>query len=372
VSSATVAGAGHQPGSWEDRRITADALVPGHQSQDLGATLAAFHAFQVVSWPLLDEAVRALDVVRHRRVDVCGQEVIVQWNPGRRASTTAHVDPASLRQRRCFLCEANLPPEERALFFGKQLVVLCNPAPLARRHLVIAHRDHEPQALSTCLSDLVAFAAAAGPDWLVLYNGPRAGASAPHHLHLQALLAGQLPVERLLRDGLDRGAIPGAEPLVDGHELCAWSLPLGRPGAGASPPRATWAFAGEAAAVATGLAAALQTLQEGRSNAEEPPLNVIVFAHRDACAAVLFPRAAHRPACFFAEDPERLLVSPGAVDVAGLVITVREEDFDRLDERLLAGIFGETCLAPDALAPLSLRLAEKLAARTGTHPKPQP
>ena len=167
-------------------------------------------------------------------------------------------------------------------------------------------------------------------------------------------------MEIMLREILGNGGIPSEHLLFYGRGLRAWGLALGRNEAGSPAGRATWVFAGPSERVKEGLAAALDTLREAAGDVEEPPLNVICFVHRGLCVAVAFPRAAHRPSFFFAEEPERLLVSPGAVDVAGLAITVREEDFVRMDADVLREIYRQTCLGPAQLARHAAKLIWRL------------
>jgi hypothetical protein len=264
----------------------------------------------------------------------------------------ARVDRASIERRPCFLCPDRLPPEERALPWGPRLLVLCNPAPLLDEHLVLAHREHRPQDLASSVRDLVDFGHAAGPSWSLLYNGPRAGASAPDHLHLQAFKADFLPLERRVRRALREGRAPG-RALFDGPDPSCWTCEdIGR---------SAWVFAASFDRVEACLLLCLELLSTGSVVAEEPPLNLLLFTVDEQAVFVLLPRAAHRPSCFYAEGPERVVVSPGSVDMGGMLVTVREEDFHRIDTERLRDIYAEVSLDPARMRRLDELLAERLS-----------
>jgi hypothetical protein len=289
--------------SWERH------LAP--QAGPLPERIRAFWEWQTERWPRLADARRALGDVRTRTVRVAERDVRLQWNPARAVSSTAKVDPASIAARPCFLCPSSLPPEEHGLPWG-DWIVLPNPAPILDPHLVVAHRDHTPQDVRRALRPLLDLAVESG--MTALYNGPRCGASAPDHLHLQLVAAGALPDER--GDGFVEGA-----------------------------GRVVLAVSGTVAEVERALLDAIELLP---SDGQEPRLNLVATRAGDGVRALLFPRGAHRPACFFAEGPERRVVSPGVIDMAGTVVLVRAEDFDVLDGPAIERIYGEVTLPADA------------------------
>lgn len=303
--------------------------------------IPGYLAWQASTWPRLATALAGLDAVRTRPVPLPDRDAVVQWNPGRRASSTAKVDAASVAKRPCFLCAANLPPQERGLAVGEQLVLLANPAPIGPGHLVLAHREHRRQRLSPVVDDAVALAAS-GVAGTLLYNGPTSGASAPDHLHLQAMASGFLPDEVHFARALAAGDAPGA-PVGPG----AWLT---------TDLRVTVVLAGPAARVATQVRAVLGVLEHLTGG--EPALNALLTAHAGGVLALLYPRGAHRPACYHSGE---LLVSPGSVDMAGLVVTVREGDHAALDPTRLAGIYREVTLPPALHAPLAAALHEVLS-----------
>lgn len=301
-------------------------------SAALPEQLRAFERWQIARWPKLGEAIEALGRVKTREITVGDRRVVIQWNPGRATSSTAKVDPAAVSARPCFLCPANHPPEERGLPFGPDLVILPNPAPIIARHVVVAHRAHRPQDIGVGLAGLLDFALAAGSETTALYNGPRSGASAPDHLHLQGVASGVLPEEVFARTELAAGRIPG-DRMARSDGFLAWSARDAR--------REILGLFGRRDRVEEAVRTAIAELSTGP---EEPQLNVIATVHGDRLLVLLFPRGAHRPAAFFSGD---CLVSPGVIDMAGLVVTVREVDYQALDSAAVEGIFREVTLPRD-------------------------
>jgi hypothetical protein len=306
---------------------------------ELGEVLQDFLRWQARNWSLLGTAVEGLDSIETRRFDLGGRPVVVQWNPGRQASTTAKIDGRSLKERACFLCPANQPVEERGIPFGDDLVVLPNPAPITPLHLVLASRRHVDQTLDGCLDAAIAFALATAGHLTVLYNGPRCGASAPDHLHLQAFESGSAPDERALRGGRILGR--SEELTMTSHR-------------GSS--RHVLELCGTEIAVANGVRAAVRVIGEVLSAVGEPPVNLLLWGEHARVRALIYPRGAHRPECYSARGDQRCLVSPGALDMAGLVITVRRQDYEGLDDATLGRIFEQTSVVGERAAEIERRL----------------
>src|SRR5262249_53172402 len=147
----------------------------------------------------------------------------VQFNPARIASTGAKVDAKAIRERKCFLCDANRPPEQRDVpFLGGRYKVLCNPFPIFPEHFTIPSTEHRPQRIAEAFGDFLDLAAAMSPRYTVFYNGPKSGASAPDHLHFQAGDRGWMPIEGELEKL--RG-----EPIARTPELAAYAPQALRP-----------------------------------------------------------------------------------------------------------------------------------------------
>jgi hypothetical protein len=294
----------------------------------LAAEVEALFDRQVSAWPLLARGVAGLAGARTKTVDASGFEVLVRHIPHRVASTTAPVDAASIAKRPCFLCRQNMPAEEEGLPFGAELTIYANPFPILERHLTVVHRDHRPQRLDAALEAMLDLAAGL-PDFAVVYNGPECGASAPDHLHLQAGRRDGLPLAR------DVEGMCG--PVVSGY---GWTALV---------------FRGARANVLADARRALSALAARTDKRPEPLVNVALLADGgDAFTLVLFPRSRHRPEAFHRGE---LLVSPATIDMSGILVTPREEDFERLDGPRVRGVFREVSLPDDAVARLAAELA---------------
>ncbi len=324
------------PSNW-GARLVEPKSVTGRSGADLASTLAAFPEWQAASWSRLRQAYRDLQATRLRSLSRDARSLLVQWNPNRRTSTTAQVDSGSIGRRPCFLCPENLPNPERALPFGKHLVILTNPAPILPDHLVLAGRSHSPQAILPLLEGIMEFSTEVGERLTCLYNGPRCGASAPDHIHLQAVQSGILPEERLVRAGsFPPGSHLHFEMIRQGTSISVFSK--------REHKRAVILFRGSSDAIIDALKITLEILSAQNAGPGEPMINLVAFRHGAERFVLLFPRKAHRPGCYYAQGPESCITSPGAVDMAGLLVTVRQQDFTKMDEELSNTIFAETSM----------------------------
>jgi hypothetical protein len=311
----------------------------GEGTTPLADLAAALLARQKDNWPGLVGGYEALEKAGLREIRGDGWGVKIQFNPRRIISSGADLDPESLRRRPCFLCPGHLPPEQQAILYRNDYLILCNPMPIFAGHLTIAHCRHLPQALRGNMITFLRLAEDFGPRKTLFYNGPRAGASAPDHLHFQAAPAGLLPVEQEIPDLRKR---TGARQRK-GVEIFRT----------AGLARGILVIEGkEAGAVAAAAGEAIAALGRLTSSDVEPPLNLLCTHTGEGWRLILFPRRKHRPDAYFREGKERLLISPGAVDMGGLIITPRKEDFHALTTDLVAGIFREVALDDAAVEGL--------------------
>jgi len=305
------------------------AVYSGDEEAESLADLAAgLLEWQKKTWPGLAEGYAALESARVREIRGDGWMVKVQFNPRRIISSGARLDPESIRKRPCFLCLEHLPPEQQAILYRDDYLVLCNPAPIFPRHLTIAHRRHLPQSLPENLPLFLRLAVDFGPRMIVFYNGPQSGASAPDHLHFQAAPAGILPVEAEVLKPRNREIVRR----WDGVSL--WrTRGLGR---------GILVIEGKGEAeIASAFGKLIGALRRLNSLADEPLLNLFCARTGKGWRLILFPRLKLRPAAYFREGEERLLISPGAADMGGMFITPREKDFLALDRDIVRGIFRE-------------------------------
>lgn len=333
---------------WYEKLISETELCAYKEDetdQSLEARVAALIDQQCDTWPQLAEASAMFAGIVTKRVFIQESEVVIQHNPWRIRSTGASVDKTSVENRRCFLCPENLPKEEKGIAYGDDLVILCNPFPVLERHLSIVHREHVPQQIEGNINVLLSLAHDLGSGYFVLYNGPECGASAPDHLHFQACSRALLPIEENLYEDepvLLEDCSSCDETAKNTFEL----FTLGGCG------RSVVAFrGGNPEEVAHWVDQVVKELAF-QTDKTEPLINIICTYDPKVWTVYLFPRSKHRPASFFAEGESRLVVSPGAIDMAGVVVVPEHAHFDRIDGERIAEIFAEVSMNPEIVNEL--------------------
>ena len=325
--------------SWDERVISAKELSTYFDAgpSDLRALALALIEHQREHWPQLAEGYAALETIETKRVPVEESEVVIQHNPKRIRSTAASVDKSSVAERACFLCADNLPEEEKGIAYGDDLIVLCNPFPVLDRHLSIVHREHIEQKIDGNVGTLLDLAHDFGPEFFSLYNGPQCGASAPDHLHFQVCSRALLPIEEHLFD--DEPKL--AEDCTYCEETARNSFELFTLG---GCGRSVVVFrGGNRSELVRWVNEVLHELGQTTDRAE-PLVNIVCVYDTRLWAVYLFPRAKHRPASFFADGDERLTVSPGAIDMAGVVVVPERVHFDKIGSEQITRIFAEVSL----------------------------
>lgn len=272
---------------------------------------------QIANWPLLTQGIEGLRQAKTRLVRIDWFDVYIRHIPHRIGSTTAPVDHESIARRPCFLCAANIPPEEEGLRYNEEFSIYCNPFPIVDRHLTIVHREHIPQRITKQLDSMLKIAQAL-PGYFIIYNGPECGASAPDHMHFQAGSRGLFPIERDSK-GLSGTTVPGYRRNV--------LLLRDR----------------DSIALICQMEQTLELLAETTRRASEPLVNIAAFYDRGEWVAFVFPRSKHRPNVFYTGE---LTVSPASIDLCGIVVVPIAQDFDRITGDTIAAIFQEVTL-PD-------------------------
>lgn len=299
-----------------------------------GDRLEVFFENQLQLWPAAAERYKALSAAKLREL---GNGLALQYNPSRAVSAAAAVDAASVAARPCFLCAANRPAGQVAGNALGTLELLVNPYPILPLHFTLPTKLHTPQLLWPMCADMLNLALL-WPGMALFYNGAKCGASAPDHAHLQAVRAADIPLVAALQNGsYNYGeAVDGA----DGgsvYNVKGYVVPL---------------FVIKSVAVAhsvelLGRLLAAMPLVEGEC---EPRMNVVAYSTPDGgLVTVVMPRAVHRPACYYAQGGGQRLVSPGALDMAGLVVTPRECDFESITADEAAAMLREVAM-PQSVA----------------------
>lgn len=292
-------------------------------ASDMTDRLNAFFDQQMEQWPLLAENTRRCGRMPVKRLAVGGDVVWrVQLNEAREVSTGADVSAEAIAARRCFLCRENRPQQQGQiddLLPGYS--VLANPYPIVPGHLVIASQRHEPQLFTPQrASDLFRLCEAL-PGHTAIFNGPRSGASAPDHFHFQAVPKGSLPLEDWVEDKSD-------VPVPYRHRVWHFSTP--RQAAEtleaelAASRREGWDFN----------MVAWRTCAHNQSAVETHDQPAVVM--------VMIPRRAHRPD-FYGTGEGQMLVSPGAIDLSGVIVLPRRRDFDRITSADISETLRQTC-----------------------------
>ncbi len=282
-------------------------------------------------WPMMQRGLGFLAESEVREVAYDGLHCRLQFNPGRVASASAKVDAKSIAARPCFLCEKNRPAEQRGIDAGDGYVFLCNPMPIFDPHFTVPTLEHQPQSIHACLPKMLELAETLSGEFTIFYNGPKCGASAPDHLHLQASPLGATPFEEALLSG---------DPALYDRTLQIENIALGLT---AQPQPPAIVIGGkDRGDVLNQAIKTLANLDEHFPAQPEPMLNALATHANGLMRVVFFPRVSHRPSNFGHDPaPANVLVSPGLVDMLGMLITPRREDFDHLTGEAVAKIYQE-------------------------------
>ena len=269
----------------------------------------------------------------------------VQCNPARIVSTGASIDKASIAARPCFLCAANRPKEQHSIALNKEFEWLVNPFPILRNHYTIASTTHRKQSIAEGYDALIQATKALPEEYIVFYNGPKCGASAPDHLHLQAGIGDDIPLVKY------------AKSVPDG-ELCQAIAPFGY---------MVYMIHDAEDSSAFDRLYAMLPLPEGEY---EPRMNVVAYRKGEQVSLIVIPRHAHRPHCYAAEGDARYLISPGALDMCGLIVTPRAEDYERLTAAKAMEILCEVGVRTEPTIDVGIMQGEEITFEApSTHPK---
>ena len=301
--------------------------------------LQRFFDRQTETWPDARRRYRELTSAETRDLD--DGTVVLQWNPARMVSTGAKIDNRSISERPCFLCSANRPDMQMKRLLHGKWELLVNPFPILPMHFTIPMVKHTPQAIKEMYGEMYRLTDTY-PELLVFYNGPHCGASAPDHAHLQAGIPRQLPLlDRWQR--LARNLTPVVTD-ADGNGISVI----------ADYPCPALLISSHTREAGERLFRQLYTALPCPDGETEPMMNILCWQHDDTYLTVVFPRRKHRPDCY-----GQVVVSPGALDMAGLMITPREDDFRSLTAEQAIAILQEVALSKEELQQVVERLTDQ-------------
>lgn len=279
------------------------------------SSISRFFNRQLEMW---EDARHRFRDLKHVEVSQLSEQLQLQFNPARIVSTGAKIDKRTLGERPCFLCDRNRPKEQMTSLIDDHFQLLVNPFPILPVHFTIPARKHLPQSIYRHYGEMHRILSLHS-DLMVFYNGPKCGASAPDHLHFQAGTSGVLPLQvnwqRLSRSLVDVISLNDEEKIA---VLRDFLVPA-------------FVIISKSEDSDEELFHRLYRSMPMRGDESEPMMNIIAWRKGDDFISVVIPREKHRPAAYFAEGDSQIMVSPGALDMAGLMITPREEDFRKLN-----------------------------------------
>lgn len=300
-----------------------------HILQTINLNVKQLFQEQVSNWELARVNFAGLQTVKSKSFSFGNFEVKVQFNPARIVSSGAKTDAKSIAARRCFLCAANRPQEQTAIDFG-DYEILVNPFPIFPEHFTIPRKEHVAQQILPYFADMLQLAVAMD-DYLVFYNGPECGASAPDHMHFQAGTKDFLPLvndyKRLKRTHTDL--------LSDNGKTQVYRLK--------NYLRTVYAIE-SVDLESTKHAFESLTLTLSNGEGTEPMLNIVCTYENDHWTVFVIPRKAFRPLQYTAPENEQLLISPATVEMCGILITPVEAHFERITKNDIESIFEQVSI----------------------------
>ena len=296
--------------------------------------LMRFFHRQLQTWPEVCQRYRDLYQVQTRELVTDTLTLQVQWNPARIGSTGAKIDAKSIAERPCFLCAKNRPHEQMHRVIDGKYELLVNPFPILPVHFTLPTLKHQPQRILPMFGEMLKLAER-NADLTLLYNGPQCGASAPDHAHLQAVSNGCLPLQQAWQR-LSRSLV---EVVKDEEDNGIWQV--------TDYPAAAFVIRSHSRNVGERLFRRLYDALPAAD--EEPMMNILMWQSGDSVLSVVLPRRKHRPECYTAAGDAQYMISPGAIDMGGLIITPRETDFRRVTPELILDIYRELSLTPEQM-----------------------
>lgn len=325
-------------------------MLQGKADIQADSSLHRFFNRQLETWDDTRRRYRELQGVVTRELQGDTFTFVAQHNPARIVSTGASIDSRTIAARPCFLCEANRPAAQQKKIIDDRFELLVNPFPILPMHFTIPARSHRPQLIRGDYGEIYRLLDDY-PDQTVFYNGPRCGASAPDHAHFQAGTSGVLPLQREWQR-LCRNLVPVVEE--DGEGNGVWQV--------ADYPCAALLICTATSEAGERLFGYVYDALPQDEDEMEPGMNIVAWRTSDGYVSVILPRSKHRPACYSAEGDDRFLVSPGALDMAGLIITPREEDYVRLTPDKAIAILREVSLTDDDMGAVTERIRRNATA----------
>ena len=250
---------------------------------------------QIEQWQMLASGFKSLGTVISKSFQFEGFKIKAQFNAGRMTSTSAKVDPKSISERKCFLCKENLPAEQRGILYNDNYIILCNPFPIFSTHFTLTHKEHKPQSIIDTFPDFLDLSKDLSKYYSVIYNGPRCGASAPDHLHFQAGNKFFMPID----DEFHQIKNEYGKEIFEDDDLSFYAIDDGL-------RKFISIESGDKKLVVKTFNKFYKTYSELMKEDQEPLMNLVCFYEEEyGWRVIIFLRAKHRPAVFFAEGDDK-------------------------------------------------------------------
>ncbi len=296
---------------------------------------------QLAEWDAVIKNYGLLSHVTTRVVELGDSSIVLQHNPERLKSATASLNKASLEAKPCFLCNENQPTKQETVVWNDLYKIQVNPYPIFSRHLTISALEHLPQRIDGRIADMMRLAKDL-PDYVVFYNGPRCGASAPGHMHFQAGSIDELPICDEL--------FTANTALFDANNQGIFGIitDLGRP-----------VFYIETLNIDLGEQwfNSLLDVLPVKNGHDEPMVNILCWHKSGAWCIAVFPRRKHRPACYGSGE-DQFVLSPASAEMGGLWAVARKEDYNNLTLHDITLIYMDVCLSPQNVEDVSTKLRQ--------------
>ncbi len=281
---------------------------------------------QLKEWSLAKTNYASLESVEERSINFKACSIRLQFNPERIVSTGAKVDKEDIKNRKCFLCEKNRPKEQKGIVYRNKYCILVNPFPILPVHFTIPTIEHIAQSIND-FEDMLLLARDIS-DYTIIYNAPSCGASAPDHLHFQAGTKNFTQTERELPKIIRVAKVLYSDKNMVVYHTCEYL-------------RTCYIL------VSTSFDKMIKEFSKIVKNSclvlteyNEPCANIICRYDNDRWTTIIFPRKKHRSS-HYTDENNKIMISPGTIDMAGVMITPEKKDFNRVCDSDIIEIFKE-------------------------------
>lgn len=324
--------------------------MTGNNTSNFAGLASELLQNQKLEWKILADNYTSLKKIKIRTFQFDGFKINIQFNPERIISATAEVDEESIKNRDCFLCRENRPAAQREIKYKEGFLILCNPYPIFPEHFTITYKEHTPQKIAGNFISFLNTCEDLSSKYIVIYNGPKSGASAPDHLHFQAGTKFYMPVDNefhLLKNEY-------GEILSESEDIIVSGISDGL--------RKFISIESNNIEKVSNTFNIFYSIYENISNKDEEPLMNIagLYEQEFGWRVIIFLRSMHRSSHYFAEGEQKILVSPATIDLGGVCITPLEKDFNKITKEKITEIFKEVSLGKEEFDYIKSSLAQKL------------